>query len=307
MADYSYIGAGKVRLREVGSLNPLVHIGNVSALSFSVAQDEKELKDFTQGGGGAYNSVSRISSVDVSMTLHDLSASNLAIALFGTASAIAAGAVTDEASGNAYIGGLTPTLNPIDTAQTVTVTHAQAAASARANTTAYGLNAYVLPATANGYVYKATTAGTTGAAIPTYPTTIGATVTDGTVVWTCVGKTAALTVTTDYTVSGAGIEFLGGIASGEPVKISYTKKAGNAVEALTGSGKEYEMFFEGVNDARSGKPFNVHAFRLKINPAQNLGLIGEDYAALEMSGKVIKDNSKSGAGVSQYFRATVVD
>jgi len=38
---------------------------------------------------------------------------------------------------------------------------------------------------ANNYCYECTTGGTTGAAEPTWPTTIGGTVVDGTVTWTC--------------------------------------------------------------------------------------------------------------------------
>lgn len=56
---------------------------------------------------------------------------------------------------------------------------------ARANTTAYGLGQQVTPATLNGYVYRCTVAGTSGGSAPAWPTTIGATVTDGTVTWTC--------------------------------------------------------------------------------------------------------------------------
>jgi len=41
------------------------------------------------------------------------------------------------------------------------------------------------PVTRNGYAYECTTAGTTGASEPTWPTTPGNTVADGTVVWTC--------------------------------------------------------------------------------------------------------------------------
>ena len=57
----------------------------------------------------------------------------------------------------------------------------------------YSLGALVIPATPNGHYYKCTTAGTTGTAIPTWPTTSGGTVTDGTVVWTEQGATATNT------------------------------------------------------------------------------------------------------------------
>ena len=43
----------------------------------------------------------------------------------------------------------------------------------------------VQPTTNNGYIYQCTTAGTSGGSEPTWPTTIGNTVADGTVTWTC--------------------------------------------------------------------------------------------------------------------------
>jgi hypothetical protein len=50
--------------------------------------------------------------------------------------------------------------------------------------TAYALNYRVVPASRNGYVYKVTTAGTSGATAPTFDTDIDDTTADGTVVWT---------------------------------------------------------------------------------------------------------------------------
>ena len=51
--------------------------------------------------------------------------------------------------------------------------------------TAYSKGAIVKPTTANGYYYICTTAGTSGSSQPTWPTTVGATVNDNTVVWEC--------------------------------------------------------------------------------------------------------------------------
>jgi len=54
--------------------------------------------------------------------------------------------------------------------------------------TAYSLGDYVTPTTLNNFIYECTTAGTSGTTEPVWPTTDGATVTDGTVEWTCRAK-----------------------------------------------------------------------------------------------------------------------
>ena len=53
-----------------------------------------------------------------------------------------------------------------------------------AASTAYNAGDKIMPSTSNGFFYECTTAGTSGTTEPTWPTTNGATVTDGTVVWT---------------------------------------------------------------------------------------------------------------------------
>lgn len=53
----------------------------------------------------------------------------------------------------------------------------------RSNSTAYATGEYVVPANPNGRLYKAQAGGTSAANAPTWPTTPGSTVTDGTVTW----------------------------------------------------------------------------------------------------------------------------
>lgn len=81
-------------------------------------------------------------------------------------------------------------------------------ATARANSTAYTVGQVVRPSTGNGFLYMCITAGTSGGSAPTYPTSYGGTVTDGTVTWLCVARGAMRMDADDIsvatvTVSGA--------------------------------------------------------------------------------------------------------
>jgi hypothetical protein len=306
--DYSYLGSGKISLREVGAAAGLLEVGNCSALAFSVTEDVKELKDYTQPGGGTYNEVRRISAVELSMTAHDLSPENLARALYGSVDAVAGVAVVNELFTAAYKGGaLIFSKVPTSAARTVEST-AGLVAGTRANTTAVTLGQYLVPAAPNGYYYKVTIAGTTAAAPPTFPTVAGTTVADGTATLTCMGK-ILLVANADYENTAGGIRVLSTTTNwtdGEGLTIDYTAAAANVVQALTNSAKEYEIVFEGLNEARSGKSVIVSVYRGKLGAAQSIGLIGDDFAALEVTGKLLKDTSKSGAGVSQYFKVALV-
>lgn len=72
-----------------------------------------------------------------------------------------------------------------------------------AKTTAAPIS-FAVPVTANGFYYKCTVAGTTGGSEPSWPTTIGTTVVDGGVTWTCWGK--ILTGASTTWGGGAGTE-----------------------------------------------------------------------------------------------------
>ncbi|HWH75550.1 MAG TPA: hypothetical protein VNV16_14930 [Methylibium sp.] len=243
MADYSYLGSGKIWLREIDGSGGLEHVGNASALNFSVTEDIKELKDYTQPGGGTYNEVRRISAVEMQATIHDVNSANLARALYGEASTEASATVTDEAHADIVIGALIPT--------------------------------DFLPSSITTVKRGATT----------------------------------LTENSDYTVEPSGIVPLSGgantVIAGDDLLITYAKATQDVVEALVNAGKEYELLFDGLNEARSGKLVRVRAWRVKVGALQNLGLIGDEYAAMEVSGKLLKDTSITGAGLSQYFKVEI--
>lgn len=241
MADFSYIGVGKVFMREAGAAAAMLEVGNCSALSGNITEDVKELKDYTQQGGGTYNEVRRVESVELTATMHDFSAENLARALFGSSSAISVTPIVDE-SHTAYVGGFIPT---------------------------------------------------------NYPAAGAIVVKEG---------MATLAEDTDYTLTPGGIivKAGGALADGNTALLSYTPAAGKEVQALIASAKEYEIFFSGLNEARSGKAVTFHGFRWKMGAAQALALIGDDYGALEVTGKLMKDTTKNGVSVSQYFKVQII-
>lgn len=94
---------------------------------------------------------------------------------------------SDQVSGTGYTAG-GATLASV----TLTLVAADSWAVARANTTAYALGDVVRPAAGNDHLYRCVAAGTSDAAPPTYPTTPGATVADGTVTWAECGTAAVV-------------------------------------------------------------------------------------------------------------------
>ena len=69
-----------------------------------------------------------------------------------------------------------------------TVTEKDSTATAWAATTVLTAGAIRRPTVANGYLYEVTTGGTTAGTQPSWPTTVGATVVNGTVTFTCRAK-----------------------------------------------------------------------------------------------------------------------
>lgn len=107
----------------------------------------------------------------------------------------------------------------------------------------------------------------------------------------------------DYAVTRSGIEILAGstIVDGATILISYTPLAQVDIAALTSAGDAIRLVFDGLNEARSGKPVQVEAYRVKFSPAKTMDWIADEFGKLPLEADVLKDESRSGAGVSQYF------
>lgn len=118
----TYIGKGTVYLGLRNGSDALRDIGNCSILSFAAEEETREMIDYQNAGGGKLNELKRISGVSMEITMLELKPENIAIAVFGTASAVSAGTVTDEAHSLVKQGGLVPFANIPDPAQSVTVT-----------------------------------------------------------------------------------------------------------------------------------------------------------------------------------------
>lgn len=242
--DFAYIGVGKVHLKRKCANEPMLHIGNVSALSFGVSEDVKEQKDYTAPGGGTTAESRRITAVEVSMTLLDLDKDNIARAFFGSASNVPVSTVINERH-LAFLGGLIPTDHPINETEPVTVK-------------------------------------------------IGAT---------------TIAAAGNYTVSSGGITIdpdAEDIDDEDELLISYKNLEYGNVEGITQTAQEYELFFEGLNEAKSGSPVNVHAHKVKFGPTTALNLINDDFASFEVKGKLLRDNCKKGKDTSKYFKVQIV-
>ena len=116
--------------------------------------------------------------------------------------------------------------------------------------------------------------------------------------------TPTYVVNTDYTVSPAGITPVvgGGLTASTPYKVSYTPKAGSAIEMLTAAAKEYTLMVDGLNEADSGKPVRITMHRAKPAAASEISYIGDDFATLPVDFELLSDSTITAAGKSKYAK-----
>ena len=108
---------------------------------------------------------------------------------------------------------------------------------------------------------------------------------------------------TDYALTPNGIVTLpGGNIDANGVLVSYTKAAGEVMEALVASGQEFKLYFDGMNEAQSGKAVAVTCHRVKFSPAQGLNFLGGEFGEIPLEFEVLSDAAIQGAGISRYLK-----
>lgn len=116
----SFIGTGKVKSALYSSgasfgAREFRDVGNASIFEYSFSEEKKELKNYQDPAGGLAASVSKVDKVEGKIDLRNISAENLALALWGSTAALNTTAITGEAhviNGGAFI----PTTRMINTA-----------------------------------------------------------------------------------------------------------------------------------------------------------------------------------------------
>lgn len=92
-------------------------------------------------------------------------------------------------------------------------------------------------------------------------------------------------------ISPAGITVPAGstvITAATPATIAYVSKAAKRIEPLVEAGEEYELLFDGLNEAEGNRPCIVRVYRWKAPPAEELALIdAENPGKLLAKGEVL--------------------
>lgn len=127
--------------------------------------------------------------------------------------------------------------------------------------------------------------------------------TGATITVTGTGGTPTYVAGTDYQVKNGGIFIpsTSGIADATAIEVNYQAIETYTIEGITQAAVEYEVFFDGFNDADNGKTVTVKCHTVKFSPSAALDLISDDFGALPLTFEVLADTTKDGSSESQYF------
>lgn len=96
-----------------------------------------------------------------------------------------------------------------------------------------------------------------------------------------------------------------GIVDDDLLWVSYTYGAYAVIEAMTTKSVELALTFGGLNEADGGKPVVIDIFRASQGITKKLALINKDFGALDVEGSILLDATKTGAGISRYYKVSM--
>lgn len=302
----AFKGRGPVRAAPYTKPDNLQRLGNNSQLEFAIDYAEVNMTDYEGEGGGLAATDSDVEAVTVGMNILQFSASTMALGMRGVVTDAPTAQQTDEPH-YAYVGALMLLNYNPDSGQTVTVAENGAAWAGTTDVVASTATLHadwVSPG--NSHIYECTTAGTTGASEPTWPTN-GGTVTDGSAVWTDRGDVSSLVSGTDYNVSRAGIVIPDSgskVTDGMPLKVTYTPHADQKlIDALKDSGTEHRLVFDGMNRTKDNRACTIVMWKVKFDPTEGMNFISDEFGEMPLSAKLLKDDAIPAAGAtSQYYQ-----
>lgn len=115
----------------------------------------------------------------------------------------------------------------------------------------------------------------------------------------------ALDLGVDYEIENNALIVIGaGGIDATGIKVSYTKALSEVMEALTNAGLEYELVFNGVNEAQTGKLVSIKMHRVKFSPAQGLSFIGDEFGEMSVDFELLSDNSIVAQGLSKFMKVS---
>ena len=94
-----------------------------------------------------------------------------------------------------------------------------------------------------------------------------------------------------------------GVVADDKLWLSYSHADQVVIEALTSATPELYIRFAGMNEVDSGKPSIVDLWRVSQGITKQLSLINKGFTTLDIEGEVLKDPTKTGAGISAYMRS----
>ncbi len=300
----------------------LVPIGNVLEMTTEHNEEVERQNDMTKLGGGVHAEVRRVTEVNFSATLADLNVVNLARAVLGTVSEQDAGTVSGLTA-TVRRGALIPLDHIVPSALTL---HKPGGTTAVADEQHSNVDKGDLVALANANPSAVTVkmgatlvGATTVSAAGNYTVEAGgiqvlvdaADITDASTLWVSYSYPSGALVSAagNFELRPEGIwvrDDAADLTDGTTITYGYSYADQVVIEHLTTKAAELRIRFAGLNEADSGKPSMVDFWRVSQGVTQQLAQLADGFGSLEISGSVLMDPTRTGAGISRYMRTTLV-